>query len=94
MPLVSYEAHRLPSTAAWFGDLGDGVHKGDQNDPRVAVIEVIPNEVRFWTSTENAVTKAANIITSAVTGKVAAPGELCTLTKAEVCWSNFRLPLL
>ncbi|OBZ70583.1 Protein bli-3 [Grifola frondosa] len=32
--------------AAWFGDLGDGVHKGDQNDPRVAVIEVIPAEVR------------------------------------------------
>ena len=79
----------LLRTAAWFGDLGDGIHKGDQNDPRVAVIEVIPDEVRFWISTESAVAKAANIVTSAVTGKVAAPGDLCTLTKAEVRWLSF-----
>jgi general stress protein 26 len=29
------------SLKAWFGDLGDGVHKGDENDPRVSVIEVV-----------------------------------------------------
>lgn len=34
-----------PATKAWFGDLGDGTHKGDENDPRVAVIEVIPDSV-------------------------------------------------
>jgi hypothetical protein len=31
---------------AWFGDLGDGVHKGDENDPRISLIEVTPDEVR------------------------------------------------
>jgi hypothetical protein len=29
----------------WFGDLGDGKHTGDYNDPRVAVIQVVPSEV-------------------------------------------------
>lgn len=76
--------NHVSRTSAWFGDLGDGIHKGDQNDPRVAVIQVVPEEVRFWISTGNVVTKAADIVTSAVTGKVAAPGELCTLTKEEV----------
>ncbi|KAH9935701.1 uncharacterized protein B0H18DRAFT_951167 [Fomitopsis serialis] len=37
--------HWSSATAAWFGDLKDGVHKGDQLDPRVAVIEVIPEEI-------------------------------------------------
>ncbi|KAI0085163.1 hypothetical protein BDY19DRAFT_967407 [Irpex rosettiformis] len=71
-------------TSAWFGDLKDGVHKGDQNDPRVAVIEVIPDSIRYWLSTENALTKAANIAASAISGGTAVPGELRTITKDEV----------
>ena len=63
------------------------MHKGDQNDPRVAVIEVIPEEVRYWLSTSNIVTKTADIVASAVFGKVAAPGELRTLSNDEVCLS-------
>ena len=72
------------STSAWFGDLKDGVHKGDQNDPRVAVIEVVPDSIRYWLSTESALTKAADIAASAITGKTAVPGELRTITKDEV----------
>lgn len=72
------------STAAWFGDLGDGIHKGDKNDPRVAVIEVVPEEIRYWYSTRGTVGKAVDIAVSAVSGKTAAPGELRTITKAEV----------
>lgn len=34
-----------PSVKAWFGDLGDGIHKGDEDDPRVSIIEVIPDQV-------------------------------------------------
>lgn len=37
----------------WFGDLGDGVHKGDENDPRVSLIEVIPEEVSWLVEVEN-----------------------------------------
>ncbi|KZT66365.1 hypothetical protein DAEQUDRAFT_813599 [Daedalea quercina L-15889] len=76
--------HWSSATAAWFGDLGDGIHKGDQNDPRVAVIEVIPEEIRYWYSTRGSVGKAVDIAVSAVSGNTAAPGELRTISKAEI----------
>jgi hypothetical protein len=34
-----------------FSDLGDGAHKGTAQDPRVSVIEVIPNEIRYRVAT-------------------------------------------
>jgi hypothetical protein len=33
---------------AWFGDLGDGIHKGDNSDPRISVIEVVPEQVSLY----------------------------------------------
>jgi hypothetical protein len=41
---VNSERH-VCSVKAWFGDLGDGIHKGDENDPRVVIIDVTPSEV-------------------------------------------------
>ncbi|KAI0744225.1 hypothetical protein C8Q80DRAFT_1220880 [Daedaleopsis nitida] len=76
--------HWSSAISAWFGDLGDGVHKGDQNDPRVAIIEVIPNEIRYWMATRGAVGRAVDVAVSAVSGKSAAPGELRTITKDEI----------
>ncbi|KAI8993880.1 hypothetical protein BD414DRAFT_513531 [Trametes punicea] len=76
--------HWSSATAAWFGDLGDGIHKGDQNDPRVALIEVIPEEIRYWIATRGKVGQAVDIAVSAVSGKTAAPGELRTITKDEI----------
>lgn len=70
--------------AGYFGDLGDGVHKGDVNDPRVSAIEVTPEEIHYWYATSGTVSRTAQVAVSAVTGKAAAPGELRTITKAEV----------
>ncbi|QRV79665.1 pyridoxamine 5'-phosphate oxidase family protein [Ceratobasidium sp. AG-Ba] len=72
-----------PLTKAWFGDLGDGVHKGDENDPRVELIDVAPTEIRYWYSKQTKVSAAVEVVASAVTGKVATPGELRTITKQE-----------
>ena len=33
--------------AQWLGDLGDKVHTGNYDDPRCALIEVIPTEIRY-----------------------------------------------
>ncbi|KAF8326664.1 uncharacterized protein EI90DRAFT_2929844, partial [Cantharellus anzutake] len=33
------------SARAWFGDLGDGVHMRNETDPRVSIIEVIPEKI-------------------------------------------------
>jgi hypothetical protein len=75
------------SMASYFGDLGDGVHRGDENDPRVAAIEVIPDEIRYWLATSGSVSRSIQEVASAVSGKVTVPGELRTITQEEVCAS-------
>lgn len=78
-------------TSAWFGDLKDGVHKGDEKDPRVSLIEVIPDEIRYWYVTRGKVGRAVEIGVGAVTGKTVSPGELRTITKQEVrAFHEFR----
>jgi general stress protein 26 len=81
--------HWSSVTSAWFGDLGDGVHKGDANDPRVSIIEVVPDEIRFWYPTATSVGRAMEIAVAAATGNTAAPGELHTITKDEVSCTSF-----
>lgn len=70
--------------SAWFGDLKDGVHKGDENDPRVSLIEVIPDEIRYWYATKGKLGQAIEVGIGAVTGKVASPGELREITRDEI----------
>ncbi|RXW25062.1 hypothetical protein EST38_g834 [Candolleomyces aberdarensis] len=72
------------TTSAWFGDLKDGIHKGDETDPRVSVIEVVPDEIRYWFATKGRVGQAIDIGTHALTGKVSSPGELRTISKQEI----------
>jgi general stress protein 26 len=69
---------------AWFGDLGDGVHKGNSNDPRISLIEVVPEEIRYWYTTKGKVAQTVEIAASAVTGHVAAPGEIRVITAQEL----------
>jgi hypothetical protein len=64
--------------------LKDGVHKGDENDPRISIIQVVPEEIRYWLPTKGTIGRAIETGVSKMTGKVAAPGELRTITKAEV----------
>lgn len=63
------------------------MHKGDKNDPRVAVIEVVPDEIRYFVATKNIASRAIDIAVSAVTSRVASPGEVRTITKQEVSGS-------
>ena len=60
------------------------MHKGDQNDPRVAVIEVIPDEIRYWVVTRGSVGRTVEVAVGAISGRAAAPGELRTISKDEV----------
>ncbi|KIY74348.1 hypothetical protein CYLTODRAFT_385158 [Cylindrobasidium torrendii FP15055 ss-10] len=76
--------HWSSSMGAYFGDLKDGVHKGDVNDPRISIIEVVPDEVRFWVAQKGAVGRAVDIAVSSVTSGTSAPGDLVTLSKAEI----------
>ena len=75
--------HRY-STAGYFGDLHDGVHKGDENDPRVALIEVIPNEIRYYTASHGKLINSISNAASAATGRVSAPGSIRVISRQEV----------
>ncbi|KAF8444617.1 hypothetical protein L210DRAFT_978303 [Boletus edulis BED1] len=70
--------------SGYIGNLGDGVHKGDKGDPRVAVIEIIPDEIKYWISEQSRISRTAQVATSAILGKATAPGELRTIRKEEV----------
>ncbi|KAG6896799.1 hypothetical protein C0992_005949 [Termitomyces sp. T32_za158] len=86
--------HWSSYVSAYFGDLKDGVHKGDESDPRISVIEVLPDEIRYWMPNKGAIGRAIEVGIGAMTGKVSAPGEIRTLSVAEVSsniWSNIFL---
>jgi len=70
--------------SAYYSDLGDGIHTGKEDDPRVTIIEVIPDQIRYWVATSGSIGRAVNVAVGAVTGHGKAPGELRTLSNAEI----------
>ncbi|KAF7376106.1 hypothetical protein MSAN_00025400 [Mycena sanguinolenta] len=76
--------HFHSSMSAYFGDLKDGVHKGNAEDPRISVIEVVPQEIHYWVATKGHLARAADAAMSKVTGNASAPGELRTISQSEI----------
>ncbi|KAF9227335.1 hypothetical protein BS17DRAFT_460205 [Gyrodon lividus] len=68
----------------YIGNLGDGVHQGDEKDPRVAVIEIIPDEIKYWITKKSHVFRTVQVAAGAAMGRATAPGELRTISKEEV----------
>lgn len=63
-----------PMISAWFGDLGDGKHKGNAEDPRMSVIEVKAKYIVYWLSTVGKAGMMKEVGLGAATGKVANTG--------------------
>ena len=77
-----------PSIKAWFGDKGDGVHTGEPNDPRMAVLEVIPDEIRHYYQAKTTLCFVAEVARATVGGDTAKVGEIRTITKEELAQIN------
>ncbi|CAF9936253.1 hypothetical protein IMSHALPRED_010521 [Imshaugia aleurites] len=60
--------------SAWFGDLGDGVHDGGPDDPRMAIIEVKANYISYWKSTVGALGFFKEVAQATLTGQIADNG--------------------
>ncbi|GAA5923916.1 hypothetical protein JCM3775_005547 [Rhodotorula graminis] len=73
-----------PMIKSWFGDLKDGVRTGEPGDPRIAVIQVIPDEIRYWIKTRTSLGQTVEVLKGAITGETAAPGNLRTISSAEL----------
>lgn len=71
------------SLSAWFGNLGDGKHTGNYDDPRVSAIQVKPTEIRYWNAKSN-LSQTMDIAKAKLTGDVAAPGVLRVINDEEL----------
>lgn len=71
-------------SSAWFGDLGDGVHNGTADDPRVALIEVKADYITYWLSTSTKLGFLKEIAESTLTGQVATTGVTRELKKEAI----------
>ena len=82
-----------PDIKAWFKDLGDGVKDGSPSDPRVACMEVRVDEIRHFHQEKTAIGTAVDIISSTLSGSMATPGSIRTITGEEIAsaWSAGNL---
>ncbi|WRT70086.1 uncharacterized protein IL334_007080 [Kwoniella shivajii] len=82
-----------PTTKAWFGDKGDGVHDGTPSDPRIAVFQVTVDEIRHFHQEKTTVGLLVDVVSSAISGSTASPGSLRTITKEEIssAWAKNEL---
>ncbi|KAL2015660.1 hypothetical protein VTK56DRAFT_5059 [Thermocarpiscus australiensis] len=76
--------HYSPQLKAWLGDLGDGVHDGGENDPRLGIIRVKMVTAHYSISSKNVIGKVAEIAQGTVTGKPAAVNKLREISEDEV----------
>lgn len=76
--------HYTPTLKAWLGDLGDGVHDGSENDPRIAIIRVKMISTTYSLVSKNIFSRAVEVAQGAVTGKPASVNSLREITEADV----------
>ncbi|AEO66582.1 uncharacterized protein THITE_2043296 [Thermothielavioides terrestris NRRL 8126] len=73
-----------PHLRAWLGDLGDGVHDGSENDPRLAIIRVSMATAHYAISHKTIIGHVAEIAHGVVTGKPAVVNKLREISEEEV----------
>lgn len=72
-----------PTLKAWVGDLGDGVHDGSENDPRIGVIKVKTVTATYSLVAKNFLARAADIAQGAITGQTAQSNSLREISESE-----------
>ncbi|KAK3724490.1 hypothetical protein LTR37_001114 [Vermiconidia calcicola] len=75
--------HYSPALKAWLGDLGDGIHNGEADDPRIALIRVKTKTAQYAVSYVNSVTSTFQVVKGAVTGETPAVNKLRHLSEDE-----------
>lgn len=68
----------------WVGDLGDGVHDGSANDPRIGIIRVKMETATYSLVAKNILSRSIEVVQGALTGKPAAINKLREISESEV----------
>ncbi|KAI1382683.1 uncharacterized protein F4822DRAFT_435359 [Hypoxylon trugodes] len=73
-----------PTLKAWMGDLGDGIHDGSENDPRIGIIRVKITTATYSVSDKTFVGFAAEVAKGTVTGQTANVNKLREISESEI----------
>ncbi|EJP69313.1 pyridoxamine 5'-phosphate oxidase [Beauveria bassiana ARSEF 2860] len=73
-----------PVLKAWLGDLGDGVHDGSENDPRIGLIKLHAETITHNVAEYGAIKTAAKVTAAAVKGKPAEVNSLRYVSEDEL----------
>ncbi|KAF2196918.1 bli-3 protein [Delitschia confertaspora ATCC 74209] len=73
-----------PSLKAWVGDLGDGIHDGGPEDPRICVIRVRTTTAQYAVSRRTMVGAMVELAKGTVTGEAPSVNKLRYLSEEEV----------
>jgi len=70
-----------------------GEKDGSPSDPRIAVFEVSVDEIRHFHQEKTAIGTAVDIISSTLSGSMATPGSIRTITGEEIAsaWKAGKL---
>lgn len=73
-----------PSLQVWLGDLGDGVHDGGPDDPRIGVIRLEAKTVTYSIARKGAVKRAVETVRGAAKGEVPEVNLLREISEEEL----------
>ncbi|KAF2159665.1 hypothetical protein M409DRAFT_70850 [Zasmidium cellare ATCC 36951] len=76
--------------AAWFGDVGDGVHDGGPEDPRMKLIEVQSKYITYYKRKTGALGMAKEVGGALLTGGVANTGDLREMKEDDIKQARSR----
>ncbi|KAI2467462.1 hypothetical protein F4781DRAFT_401965 [Annulohypoxylon bovei var. microspora] len=73
-----------PTLKAWLGDLGDGVHDGSANDPRIGVLKVRTSSVTYAITDKTLAGRMAEVAKGTITGEPAQVNKLREISESEI----------
>jgi general stress protein 26 len=76
--------HYSPALKAWMGDLGDGIHDGGPEDPRICLIKVKAITAQYAVSRRGIIGSAIEFAKGVTTGEVPNVNKLRYLEEAEI----------
>ncbi|KAL7624610.1 hypothetical protein AAE478_006177 [Parahypoxylon ruwenzoriense] len=73
-----------PTLKAWLGDLGDGVHDGSRDDPRIGVLRVRTASATYAIMDKTLAGRVAEVAKGTLTGEPAGVNKLREISEDEV----------
>ena len=73
-----------PALKAWLGDLGDGVHNGEAEDPRIGLIKIKSSTAQYCVSGKNILMSAIEVAKGVVTGEAPAVNKMRHMSEEEL----------